>query len=446
MKNRPDQRIAILGAGPGGLAAAEALREKGYRHIVVYERAGRVGGQVLTGSYTTADGRSIVYDLGSVQPTSSRKLDALFARYGLHFGRGILQDQSKAIYAYSYIHASEFANFLKYYFGAPLIKLPAIAADVAKLSWYLWRYRRLARPGFHGFRHWDETTVNVREWVDARGFRFIGERLLAMLVSALTLNNKTREKEVPVYLLFKALYATLVFPMRYIDGTYRPVREGMQELWKRVAANFEVVLNADISAIRRTAGSVEIVTPAGMRHFDALILSCGFDKIAARIDATEEERALFTGVGYRPGYRGAFIASGGPVDGVHWYPDSFTSGDAPPHMAFAVPEALVAQGHTLYSCMFAACPTGAGAIATLQASAERMFSEQYGARITEWVRMQYWPDFGATFDPALVLSGVFDRIDALQGASRTYHTGQLLSLTGNALGVEFSYDLVERFF
>jgi hypothetical protein len=446
MKHKLDKKIAIIGAGPSGLAAAEALREKGYTQIVLFERSGRVGGQALSETHTTPDQRKIVYDLGSVQPLSSKRLNALFKRYGLQFGRGVLQDKSKVIYAYSYIQQSEFANFLKYQLGAPLKTLPLILADLAKLSWYLWRYRRLARPGFHGFKHWDETTVDIRTWIAARRFKFIGERLTAMLVSALTLGSNTREKDVGVYLVFKALYAMTVFPMRYIDGTYRPVREGVQELWRRVARNFEVVFNADITRITRTAESVEITTRDGSWRFDALIVSCPFDKIAPVIDVTDEERQVFRQIRYNPGYRGAFIARNGPVDGVHWYPDSYTSGAAPPYLTFAVPEATVAPGETLYSCMFAACPTGRDAIPTLQASAARMFKDQYGADITQWVRMQYWPDYGPTYDAAMVKAGVFDRIHAMQGTARTYYTGQLLSLSGNAVTVEFSYDLVQTFF
>lgn len=443
---RLDRKIAILGAGPSGLAAAEALREKGYTDITVFERSGRVGGQALSAEYTTPNGRKIVYDLGSVQPTSTRSMNALLRRYGMHAGRGILQDKSKVIYAYSYAERSEFANFLKYYLGAPVSKLPAMLMDVTKLGWYLWRYRRLAKPGFHGFQYWDETTGGIRAWIDARRFKFIGERLTAMLVSALTLNSKAKEGDVPVYLFFKALYGTLAFPMRYVDGTYRPVREGVQELWKRVARNVKVVYNADITRIVRSADAVEITTKDGSHRFDALIVSCGFEKIATIIDASADERAVFKDIRYQPGYRGAFIARGGPVDGVHWYPDSYTSGAAAPHLAFAVPEANVEPGTTLYSCMFSACPTGADAIATLQGSAERMFADQYGATITEWVRMQYWPDYGPSYDVEMVRGGVFDKVDAMQGQRRTWYTGQLLSVSGNAFSTEFSYDLVDRFF
>lgn len=445
-----NQKIAILGAGPSGLAAAEALREKGYRHIVVFERANRIGGQALSAEYTTPDGRKIVYDLGTVQPTSSKNLSVLYKRYGIHLGRGLLQDKSKVIFAYSYIHQREFANFLKHSLGAPLRLLPIMLADMAKLSWYLWRYRRLAKPGFHGFRYWDETAVGVGTWMAERRFKYIGERLTAMLVSALTLNNASQENEVGVYQIFKSLYAVMRFPMRYVDGSYRPVREGIQELWKRVAANFEVVFNADISRIHRTAEGIELTLPDGAHHFDALILACNVDKIMPLMNSSPAELQAFQHVRYHPGYRAAFVAKGGPVDGVHWYPDSYTDSakhsDTVSYLTFAIPEAMVSPGVYLYTCMFSICPTGADAVRTLQSSAERMFRDQHDAEIVEWVKMQYWPHFAPGFDLDTARSGVFDRIHALQGHSRTYYTGHLLSLAGNANTADFSYDLVDHFF
>ncbi|KAA1243556.1 FAD-dependent oxidoreductase, partial [Mycobacterium simiae] len=54
-------RIAIIGAGPAGLAAAIRLRERGYNDVKIYESADRVGGKAMT---VEIDGRH--YDLGAV--------------------------------------------------------------------------------------------------------------------------------------------------------------------------------------------------------------------------------------------------------------------------------------------------------------------------------------------------------------------------------------------
>src|SRR3546814_21142305 len=47
VRERP-QSVGIIGAGPGGLAAAEPLRRKGYQ-VPVYDRYARVGGLMVYG-------------------------------------------------------------------------------------------------------------------------------------------------------------------------------------------------------------------------------------------------------------------------------------------------------------------------------------------------------------------------------------------------------------
>jgi protoporphyrinogen oxidase len=41
-------RIAVIGAGAAGLTAAHTLKQLGYPHVTVYEKAAMPGGKVLT--------------------------------------------------------------------------------------------------------------------------------------------------------------------------------------------------------------------------------------------------------------------------------------------------------------------------------------------------------------------------------------------------------------
>lgn len=95
MNKNLEKRIAIIGAGPAGLGAAEALREKGYKNITIFEKGNRVGGQSLSCEYITEDKRKLVYDIGSIQPMSSKILRKLIRSYGLTYGRGPLEKKTK---------------------------------------------------------------------------------------------------------------------------------------------------------------------------------------------------------------------------------------------------------------------------------------------------------------------------------------------------------------
>ncbi|MGV3640192.1 MAG: NAD(P)-binding protein [Adhaeribacter sp.] len=446
MRKAADTKIAIIGAGPAGLGAAEALREKGYTHITIFDKNSRVGGQALSCVYETPDKRQLVYDLGSVQPLSSKILLRLLKENGLHFGRGPLENKSKLVMAYSYLKQEEFINFVRYYFGVPLKSQPDLLADICKLSAYLWRYRRLAKPGFYNFKYWEETTVNFRDWVEAREFKLIGDKLIGLIFNLMTLSNKNNESQVQVYAVFKFFYQLLKHPMRYIDGTYRPVKEGYQELWLRIARNFNTVLGADITSITRSGQGVVLTTGEQTYHFDDLIISCPFDRLASVLDTRPEEAQLFTNIHYNPGYRGAFVAKNGPVEGIYWYPDSYETGNEPPYLALAIPEGKVADDTYLYSCVFSHCPDAGNAVNILQSSAAKVFRDQYGAEITEWVRMKYWHDYGCLFDVEMVRQGVFDKVQAMQGKFKTYYTGQLISFSAHASVVDYSYELVDLFY
>lgn len=446
MKKSLDTKIAIIGAGPSGLGAAEALREKGYKNITVFDKSPRVGGQSLSCEYITPDNRTLIYDMGSIQPLGSKILFRLLKKYGLSFGRGPLENKKKVFYAYSHKRNAVFVDFIKYYFGEPIKVLPFLLADLAKLSYYLIRYRRLAKPGFHGFKYWNETTLNFKDWVKARKFKVLEEKLIEIFFSLMTMTNKNNEGKVYTFLAFKFLYQLLKLPIRYIDGTYRPVKQGYQELWKRIAENFDMVLKTEIQSINRNDAGVTITTATQTYQFDELIISCPFDRISAVLDIKPAEKQAFTDIHYNPGYRGAFIAKNGPIEGVYWDPDTYDTGNEPPYLAMLIPEGKVAENTYLYSCVFAHCEDKDNAVNILQASAEKVFRDEYKADITEWLKMQYWSDYSCQFGIEAVNNRAYDKVEALQGDNNTYYTGLLLSFSAHSVVVDFSYDLVDSFY
>jgi hypothetical protein len=192
LKSQKDKtcKIAIIGAGPSGLATAEALWEKGYKNITLFEKLNRVGGQAMSCKYETADNRTLVYDMGSIQPMSSRILRNLLSTYGLGYGRGPLQNKKKVFISYSFSKNEEYLNFIKHHLGISAKHTPQLISDLAKLSWYLWKYRRLRKPGFYGFKYIEETSMPFRQWVEEKKFKVIGDNLMGFLFNTFTLINK----------------------------------------------------------------------------------------------------------------------------------------------------------------------------------------------------------------------------------------------------------------
>src|SRR4051794_11924770 len=74
-------RIAVVGAGPSGLTAADTLQQLGYQNVTVFEKNDRVGGKV----YSYRNG-STVSELGAVfaSPDYSLVL-GLADKYGIPY-------------------------------------------------------------------------------------------------------------------------------------------------------------------------------------------------------------------------------------------------------------------------------------------------------------------------------------------------------------------------
>jgi hypothetical protein len=446
MNRKLDKRIAIIGAGPGGLGAAEALREKGYKNITIFERSNRVGGQALTCDYVTKDGRALKYDLGSIQPMSSKILRRLIKQNGLSYGRGPFEKKTKLGIAYKEKTKIEVANFRRRPYGFPLRQLPLVIHDFIKLFYHLWRYRRLSKPGFYNFKHMEETTIDFKEWIYSRNFKLLDDVFFLQLISTLSLTNKNNERKIQLYIVLKFLYQVFKIPARYYNGSYRPIREGYQELWNRVAKNFDVRLKTNITSITRNENKVTIKASEETFTFDDVIISCAFDKVEKVIDTNPDELKNFSKIYYNPGYRGAFVAKNGPKEGIYWFMDSYYNEDEKSYLSLLFPEGEIDENTTLYSACFSHCPDKAKAVEIIQESTNKFMREEFNAEIVEWPMMHYWSDYDAVFDIDLVKDGVFDRIQDMQGKSNTYYVGQLISSPSHSGVVDYCYELVGTHF
>jgi heterodisulfide reductase subunit A-like polyferredoxin len=64
--------IPVIGAGFGGIAAVIALKQAGYRNVVVLEKGDEVGGVWRANTYPGGGMRCAVASVHSVDPTAGR--------------------------------------------------------------------------------------------------------------------------------------------------------------------------------------------------------------------------------------------------------------------------------------------------------------------------------------------------------------------------------------
>jgi hypothetical protein len=65
--------------------------------------------------------------------------------------------------------------------------------------------------------------------------------------------------------------------------------------------------------------------------------------------------------------------------------------------------------------------------------------------VVEWVDRMRWSCYNAHFLCEDVRNGIYDKFEAIQGQNNTYYTGELLAGNANGKVLDYSYDLINRF-
>ncbi|WP_236589996.1 FAD-dependent oxidoreductase [Ramlibacter aurantiacus] len=448
-------RVAVIGAGPSGLYAAEALRRTGRHEVLVFERQARVGGMALTRTYDAPDGRRIPYDMGSGQPFSSRKLFKLIKELHLHLGSDLgegIRPGTPCHFRFLDTHTGEYsADFLRHRLtGQPLGRQLTQMRDFARLIPWILRFRKLARPGHaHGFSP-ELLRMSEAEWMKACDFKLIGPLLRAL--SSISSHGGIHEDAADPRSLVQSL-KSFVFalnpPLRYTMGVWLPVREGYQEVLTRLARRLNVMTRAEITAIRRSDEGVHITCNGQDYEFDHLIIACPPGKVAAAMDCDVEETTLYARVRNRPTWRVCFLARGIPEPrGVYVFTDQAERADAPHALCDFHCHALIEGTGTdalrLY-CGIVGHDRLDGIDAALQES-ERLLVKVFGAHDIRWIDKVFWPQFNSHFGIEDLASGIYDQFEQLQGRNRTWYTGEYLAGNSHSMTLEYSWRLVERHF
>jgi len=449
-----DSRIAIIGAGAAGLAAAERLRARGYKNITIFEKTHRAGGQALTLRYKVDDQREVIYELGSMQPTGSPNLFKLFERYHLHLGKSPYANDLERVHTnylklYSFEQHKIIQDFEVNKIGFPLKKIVGGVGDTLKLAAILYRYRALFKPGFQlNQKQFTDLSIPFNQWVDNQHFKVIGNNL-KMLGIAGTVGNPELSNENSALMVLKFICACITWRpsrVRFVNGVFKLVREGYQELWERVAKAHHVIFNANIEKIIRNDNKIDIHYNNKTEVFDALLVTCSFTEANKILDVTEEERNLFDKVKYNRGWRVAFLAKNLPVSGIYFFIEPFLN---PSYLSCPLPgfiiEGEVGNGVWLYSSALSSTEADVP-LEPMYKKIEDILHKEFKAEVVQWVGAAYWPEFFPHFDPDDVNNGIYQKINDLQSKKNTYYLGATLSSSMHAPVVDHAYAVVDQYF
>lgn len=408
---RPETSFAIVGAGPAGMVAAKALKDRGYADITIFEKEDVVGGKCRSFTY---GGRP--HDLGANLTT---------ARY----------DSIRTLASDLGLTSRTVAERRIVNVGTELAETLGDASTVERLAlragaqlYYLFRHLAgVEKPGYVLLP--DSAREPFRNWLRKRMLgRFI--ELFEVLFVAY---GYGAVMDLP------AAYALKFFDKVHLDAAINTVLgkgvpdttefvEGFQELWVRLAREYslDVVLEAQITSITRRPNGVTIeYLKSGLRRteeFDKLILACPLLPSNLQfLDATAAERNLFSKVQTNQYFVTVARVSGLPQVSTYVYPYARQLTPGQPTVFY--PPASAEPG------VFTFYAYGGSGITTEQVQANiQTVVGQLEGKVEEFLHTQVW-DYFPHVDTRSMRCGFYEKLDLMQGQWHTYYVGELLSFT-----------------
>ncbi len=230
-------RIAVIGAGASGLTAAHTLKQLGYRHVTVYEKAATPGGEVLTDCTL-----GVNIELGACFATEDYELTLQLAKEvgapitRLEFDEQILDEDGALVPA---------LQFPARKYGA--VQLQAAVERYQALSD---KYRMSERRGFAGLP--GELHMSFAEFADKHGIMPAADLFRCQAV----------EYGIPYYETVPAMYylkasdvVVKIGPTSIRRPTYFGFPNGFQDLWVRLAKQLDVHCCSEVTAVQRSTSA-----------------------------------------------------------------------------------------------------------------------------------------------------------------------------------------------
>jgi phytoene dehydrogenase-like protein len=407
--------IAVLGAGISGLTLAAELKERGFTRVVVYEREPRVGGKSCT---VSIGGRP--HDLGATMgvPIDYRHVLRRSRRAGIRdvpFPR----ETSWSLARGGPVRLN------------PLRELPGILAEGAKyLLLHGLRWRGVDGTGLH--RAPPALRVPWSQVVERHGLQAVNRRMLAYRTGY----GYGYDDTVPA-----VMYANLFRPRTILGlAVSRSFmwEGGTQPIWEAVARDLDVRTGTAVERLERDATGVVVHTAAGGARFDAVVVTLSPPDALRVLDATEEERGLFSPVRTYPYATYACEVEGlcAGEASVGYVDENMGPGREGHPMAWV--KRYPDQGLFVFHLFAPAALSDEAIAARITEDVGRLggrFVRLHAAR-----RWSFFPHFTTEF----VAAGGLERIEAWQGTRRTYLIGEVLSFASMARVTEHAIAMAAR--
>jgi len=454
-----NKRICIVGGGPAGTSMAMYLEKKGYDNYVIYERSDRVGGKayspLMKVKNLNGEWEDRTIEMGAVMGCETyfavaecEKFGGTTHKDGPEMGRRFMNTdgtplkQSKWALLKKFMKLKKLSKLLdKKYYGYDVNGHRGVAQG---------RYEGLCPSPKMKLAHIEGENPNLKD--------------LSMPFSEFLKLNKCEDAE----LVWKGPFTSFgygyfdeipaAYVLKYLDsftvrqflkaGLLWTWKTGTQSIWEGVNKNLKhpALLNSEVTKIERKDGKVYVtINGEKTEEFDTLIICTPLELFLKYGDPTEKETELFSKIIHKEYFTMAVRTEEEKSPDISYYYFANMTPETMGHMMVFYHRWPDAGAQPLVTFTLRNhegmedVPFEVAKETTLNDMALSGLPVVKTERVDDWY---YFPHVNSK-DYA---DGWYDRVEVMQGEKNTFYAGEVMAFGDMEETVEYSKDLVRRFF
>ena len=447
-------RIAIIGGGPAGLSAGMYLEQAGYENYTIYERNGWVGGKCHSPEYK---GRR--YELGAIMGVPS-----YYAIKDVEDFCGITHDGPRLNRNYKDLKGNVIDPFdpKKHPLSAPrLLRMKSQIKKFGELLQTKYKgydingHRGVAQGRYDGYAvtpgrervegenpNLKDLALPFKDFCELNGVELVQD----VWIGPFTSFGYGYFDEIPAAYVLK--YLDFQTTMNFVKVNLWTWKDGTQSIWEHLNDKIKhpALLNSDITKVERKDGKVFITVNGKVEEFDKLIVTAPLQFFGEYADIREDEKKYFDKIDYERYDVQGFL----------------TDEDKAPEISYYIMENMVPErlGHLMV--YYHRWPDlGADQMYVTYALRKHRDLKEIDYEVSKKMVLD---DLVAMGNPAKEVieecdwyyfphvftedyaAGWYDDVEAMQDKYDTFYAGEIMSFGDMDETVEYSRELVLRFF
>lgn len=424
------KKVAVIGAGAAGIAAAQRLKEAGFR-VVVFEQR-RIGGKCQTVSCAKAPG---VVELGAIQVGMPY---SLVNRYRKAVGMTLRESwPARALFMNNDGEPSQasYKSLSEYIWPAKDIK--SIAREASVMSSALKRFKSINDSNFTDIPKDSEFLQPFEVWANRLSLPHFKKEYSIWM----TAYGYGRLNEVPTFLALSLLNSSYgLIAMRKANMNLRILSEGYGNLLARVVEHYDldVKTGTHVTVVERREDRIVIAYGndqfRNIEEFGYMVVASGLNSIHSLLGelATDTEKKLVKDIRYSP--YDVVIANVPDLDkGGYILPGFF---DRLGHVVMISKNSSGGEEAILY------VPRAGFQRPSWQELSDSVKEDlaHFGFKDAEILRMVHWDDYFPHFKSP----ESYELLNKIQGQNRTIIVGEIARFAIVERAMQHAHDMVDQ--